>query len=125
MSTRENRYQAICNVVRLIPAGAVATYGQVARLAGMPGRARQVGYALSALPGGSVIPWHRVVNARGRISPRSDGCPADEIQRLRLEAEGVHFDGSDRIPLGQYQWPPEVARTEYVLTQDLGTTGTT
>lgn len=83
----------------------MTTYGQVACLAGMPGRARLVGYALSALNDPS-IPWHRVVNARGEISQRSDGGPGDTVQRLRLEEEGVHFDGQGRIPLDRYLWRP-------------------
>jgi methylated-DNA-protein-cysteine methyltransferase-like protein len=105
MSGTSDSYRAIFTVVSRIPRGRVATYGQVAALAGMPGRARLVGYALSALNDPS-IPWHRVINARGEISPRADGGPGDTIQRLRLEAEGVHFDGNDRIPLDRYQWRP-------------------
>jgi methylated-DNA-protein-cysteine methyltransferase-like protein len=101
-----SRYQRIYAVVALIPPGRVATYGQIARLAGMNGQARLVGYALSSLRDGA-IPWHRVINARGEISPRSDGSPADEIQRLRLEAEGIVFDSHGRIPLSRYQWHPE------------------
>jgi len=99
-----SRYQAIYDVVRRIPQGRVATYGQVARLAGMPGRARLVGYALSALRGQIPVPWHRVVNAQGRISCRSDSGSADLEQRLRLESEGVIFDAQDRIPLERYLW---------------------
>lgn len=108
MSHSLNRYQAMYAVVRRIPPGSVATYGQVARLAGFPGCARQVGYALSALEDSSSVPWHRVVNARGGISPRSGGCPADLLQRLRLEDEGVHFDTQGRIPLEQFRWLPEL-----------------
>ncbi len=99
-----SRYQAIYAVVRRIPSGRVATYGQVARLAGYPGCARQVGYALSALENGSPVPWHRVVNARGCISLRSGGSPWGMVQRLRLEAEGVRFDGQGRINLERFQW---------------------
>jgi methylated-DNA-protein-cysteine methyltransferase-like protein len=102
----ENRYQTIYATVRRIPAGFVATYGQVARLAGLKGCARQIGYALSALTDKSAVPWHRVVNAQGRISPRSGGSPADMIQRLRLEEEGVCFDERGRIPLDRFQWHP-------------------
>ena len=60
-------------VVRRIPRGRVATYGQVAELAGLPGQARLVGYAMAALPAESAIPWHRVINAAGRVSPRAVG----------------------------------------------------
>ncbi|WP_236018934.1 MGMT family protein [Geomonas propionica] len=97
-------YQDIYAVVSQIPQGQVATYGQIALLAGLPGHARQVGYALSALNDASV-PWHRVINAKGEISPRSGGGH-DELQRLRLEAEGVRFDSCDRIPLDRYRWQP-------------------
>lgn len=99
--------ERIYAVIRKIPAGQVATYGQIAALAGMPGHARQVGYALSALPDGSPVPWHRVVNARGEISLRSHGSDADLRQRLRLEAEGVVFDAQGRIPLELFRWRPE------------------
>jgi methylated-DNA-protein-cysteine methyltransferase-like protein len=84
----------------------VATYGQIARLAGMPGQARLVGYALSSLNDRLPVPWHRVVNAEGRISPRSGGSQADSVQRLRLEVEGVNFDEYGRIPLYRFQWQP-------------------
>ncbi len=98
-------YRDIYRIVSLIPRGRVATYGQVARLAGMPGHARLVGYALSALVDKSV-PWQRVVNARGEISLRSGGSPAENEQRLRLEAEDVEFDAHGRIPLDRYLWRP-------------------
>ena len=63
-------YRRIYAVVRRIPRGRVASYGQVARLAGLPGHARQVGYAMHALPAGTTVPWHRVVNAQGAVSRR-------------------------------------------------------
>jgi len=100
-------YLAIYAVVGRIPEGHVATYGQVASLAGLPGRARLVGYALNALAGRSTIPWHRVVNAQGRVSPRSGGNDADLEQRLRLEHEGVRFDASGRIPFERFLWRPQ------------------
>ncbi len=89
--------------MRRIPRGRVATYGQVAELAGLPGHARQVGYALHALHCESVLPWHRVVNAAGAISLRS--VPGFELeQRIRLEAEGVTFNARGRVPLARYRW---------------------
>jgi methylated-DNA-protein-cysteine methyltransferase-like protein len=106
MTIHKNSHQAVYDVVRRIPPGFVATYGQIARLAGIPGNARQVGYALSGLAGWSSIPWHRVINAQGRISARSDGQPGSEIQRLRLEDEGVSFDEQGRVPLEQFLWRP-------------------
>jgi len=89
--------------VRRIPPGRVATYGQIAKLAGLQGHARQVGYALHALPEDSTLPWHRVINSKGEISPRSSpGCA--QMQRSLLESEGVVFDRTDSIPLSRYQW---------------------
>jgi len=98
-------YQRIYAVVRRIPRGQVATYGQVARLAGLPGRARQVGYAMHALPRGSAVPWQRVVNARGTISRRR--VPGAELtQRVLLEREGVRFGAGGRISLERFRWSP-------------------
>lgn len=100
-------YERIYEVVRSIPKGRVATYGQVAEQAGLPGHPRQVGYALHALPDDSGVPWQRVVNARGEISKRID--PEGEwIQRELLEAEGVEFDARGRIQLSRYRWDPEI-----------------
>ncbi len=101
-------YERIYTVVRRIPRGRVATYGQVAELARLPGHARQVGYAMHALPGTSSAPWHRVVNASGGISCRR-AAGAELEQRLRLEAEGVHFDQRGRIPLARYRWKPRLS----------------
>jgi methylated-DNA-protein-cysteine methyltransferase-like protein len=98
-------YARIYAVVRRIPRGRVATYGQVARLAGLAGHARQVGYALHALPDGQRVPWHRVINAQGRVSPRAE--PGwSEVQRQLLEREGVRFDTEGRTQLGRFQWRP-------------------
>ena len=99
-------YDRIYRVVRCIPRGRVATYGQVASLAGFAGQARLVGYALHALPEGSHVPWHRVINARGRVSQRAE--PFAEVeQRLLLETEGVYVGGRSRISLSRYRWDPE------------------
>jgi methylated-DNA-protein-cysteine methyltransferase-like protein len=95
-------HRRIHEVVSRIPRGRVATYGQVARLAGLRGHARLVGYALHALPAGTSVPWQRVVNAQGGISTRS----GDARQRRLLEREGVRFDARGRIPLARYQWRP-------------------
>jgi methylated-DNA-protein-cysteine methyltransferase-like protein len=97
------RWSKIYRVVLRIPAGRVAAYGQIATLAGLDGHARQVGYALHALPDGSGVPWHRVVNAKGEISPRSSG-DSHELQRMLLEAEGVELDLRGRIDLKRYGW---------------------
>ncbi len=98
-------YQRIYAVVRRIPEGRVATYGQVASLAGLAGHARQVGYALQALPDGTAVPWHRVVNANGGISLRS--MPGGElVQRGLLEREGIRLDLRGRVPLARVRWLP-------------------
>jgi methylated-DNA-protein-cysteine methyltransferase-like protein len=105
VTLRDRAYARIYAVVRQIPRGRVATYGQVAALAGMPGQARQVGYALHALPDGEAVPWHRVINAQGRVSARSE--PFEEsIQRQLLEREGLRFDAAGRTDLEQYRWKP-------------------
>jgi methylated-DNA-protein-cysteine methyltransferase related protein len=104
-------YRAIYRVVRRIPRGRVATYGEVARLAGHPGAARQVGYALHALPDGSDVPWHRVINARGEISPRAEEGP-EHLQRALLEEEGVVFDLRGRCDLQRWSWRPRGPRTK-------------
>jgi methylated-DNA-protein-cysteine methyltransferase related protein len=92
-------------VVRRIPRGRVATYGQVAGLAGLGPHARQVGYALSALRPGSRVPWHRVINARGEVSRRAR--PGAELtQRMLLEREGHRFDARGRLRLSKVQWKP-------------------
>ena len=90
-------------MVRRIPRGRVASYGQVARLAGLPGRARQVGYAMHALQSGTRLPWHRVVNAEGRVSRRR--VPGAELtQRMLLVREGVRFDARGRISFERFGW---------------------
>lgn len=100
-------YQRIYRVVRRIPKGRVATYGQVASLAGLAGHARQVGYALHALPQSTIVPWHRVVNAAGGISTRA--TPGGElVQRLLLEREGIRLDARGRVPLEKLRWNPRV-----------------
>jgi len=98
-------HAGIYAVVSRIPKGRVATYGQVAALAGLPRRARLVGHALRVLPDGSPVPWHRVVNARGRISPRADLLGHEDLQAQLLRREGVRFV-AEAIPLGRYLWQP-------------------
>ncbi len=99
------KYDAILAIVQSIPAGKVATYGQIAVLAGFPGRARLVGTALKKLPPDSAVPWHRVVNAKGEISFRGDGISVTE-QEMLLNEEGVRFDRRGRIPLNEFAWIP-------------------
>ena len=97
-------YPRIYAAVRRVPRGRVATYGQIAEFARLPGQARLVGYALFALPRTTAVPWHRVINAQGRISVRGDGGGAALRQRLLLEHEGVTFDARDRVSLASYGW---------------------
>jgi methylated-DNA-protein-cysteine methyltransferase related protein len=97
------RWERVYAVVRRVPRGRVATYGQVAALAGLGRNARLAGYALHALHHDTPVPWHRVINARGAISlPPMGG--ADLTQRIRLEKEGVRFDARGRVDLERYGW---------------------
>ena len=101
-------YTRIYAIVRRIPKGRVATYGQVAELARLPGHARQVGYALHALSGNSRVPWHRVINSKGEVSLRAV-AGWEEEQRMRLEQEGIEFDQRGRVNLPRYRWIAENA----------------
>jgi methylated-DNA-protein-cysteine methyltransferase-like protein len=126
-------FALILQVVARIPRGRVATYGQVARLAGMPGAARAVGWALAALPderpgGGSAgrragrdLPWHRVVNAQGGISPRGGGGDCGERQAGRLRREGVRPSKGGRYDLLRYRW--DGARAEPATRSTWGARG--
>jgi methylated-DNA-protein-cysteine methyltransferase-like protein len=87
-------------VVRLIPPGQVATYGQIAEIVGGC-TARMVGYAMAACPDDT--PWQRVVNAQGKVSPRADHWGA-EVQRQRLIEEGIEFDADYRMDLARVRW---------------------
>lgn len=94
--------EKIWQVVHSIPPGKVMSYGQVAKLADLPGYGRYVGYVLKNLPAGTKLPWYRVVNSQGRLS-----FPRDSIQyktqKSRLEAEGIVFVNG-RFSLKQYSW---------------------
>jgi methylated-DNA-protein-cysteine methyltransferase-like protein len=98
-------YERIYSVVRAIPAGNVATYGQIASLAGLPRQPRMVGYALSALDDPDA-PWHRVINAQGTISKRADP-DLERLQRRLLEHEGVEFDARGRVSFVRFRWRPD------------------
>jgi methylated-DNA-protein-cysteine methyltransferase-like protein len=102
--TGDGSHNRIFDVVRRIPAGRVLTYGDVAALAGLPGHARLVGYALHALPDGTTVPWHRVINARGGISTGRAYPGGELVQRFLLEGEGVEFDARGRTSLARYRW---------------------
>ena len=100
---RPASHARILVVVKRIPRGRVATYGQVAALAGFARQPRLAGYALRHAS--DEVPWHRVVNAQGTISPRAQ---SDSVRRqqLLLQAEGVRFDEHGRLSLRRYQWRP-------------------
>ena len=104
----ERLYARIYTVVRQIPRGKVATYGQVAEIVG-DCTARVVGYAMAAAP--DDVPWQRVINSQGRVSERPGLGPA--VQRQMLEREGVVFDARDRVDLKRYGWNgPDAAEPE-------------
>lgn len=96
--------EAICAVIRRIPRGWVATYGQVAAMAGMPRRARLVGRVLQRLDPATRIPWHRVVNAKGEVSYSLSRNGGDILQRRLLEKEGLEFDDNNRLDLERCRW---------------------
>lgn len=96
----------IRRVVERIPRGRVATYGQVAMLAGYPRAPRLAGQAMASLPDGSEVPWHRVVNARGAVSSRGEPV-AEDLQRIMLEDEGVEIGAGGRVDLDRFGWDPE------------------
>lgn len=110
-------YDRIYAVVRQIPSGKVATYGQVAELAGLMGKPRVVGYALYKVAPEDEIPWQRVINAKGEISTSAFRDGSDDLQRVILEDEGIEFEGN-KINLSKYRWRPPLEMTESI---DFGT----
>ena len=98
--------QRIRETIRDIPKGRVASYGQIAEIAGIPRGARQVGYTLRHLPKGHSVPWHRAVQASGNIAFPHDSPQFDE-QRSRLLQEGVSVLGG-RVDMKQYRWQPDL-----------------
>lgn len=105
---RRNTFDIIYSVVNEIPTGKVATYGQIAAIAspGLP--ARVVGYALHGLPDGTSIPWHRVVNSKGKISYSVSRNDHDTLQKQLLEQEGIKFTKDGIIDLKIYLWEPNL-----------------
>jgi len=101
MDAQDTFPQRVWQIVAAIPQGYVTTYGDVARLAGSPRAARQVGGVLRRLPEGSTLPWHRVVNRQGSISLTG---PDLQLQRQALLSEGVQVSGSGKIDLQKYRW---------------------
>jgi methylated-DNA-protein-cysteine methyltransferase-like protein len=103
--------ERIFAVVKRIPRGRVASYGEVARHAGLAGQARLVGYALHA-SAGDVLPWHRVVNVRGELSLARLSPDGALTQRMRLEREGVSFDARGRVRMERHRWSGRSAARE-------------
>ncbi len=100
----QSAYQKIYLVVRQIPIGRVATYGQIAELAGLAGKSRLVGYAMFQVDPTSDLPWQRVINAKGEISYSIAREGGDYVQRNLLEQEGIVFNDRGKIDLKQYLW---------------------
>lgn len=105
-SPPSDKYAPIYAVIRKIPKGRVATYGQIAALAGLGRRARMVGRALRETPVSARLPWQRVINSGGRVSIRTDGMGSENLQRALLEKEGVVFSRSGLIDLEKFGWDP-------------------
>ncbi len=96
--------ERVYTVVRAIPPGRVMGYGHVGAALGSPRLARQVGYALAALPPETDVPWHRVIRSSGDVAFQGSPIRAD-LQRRLLEAEGVVFDGP-RVDMSRFGWSP-------------------
>ena len=94
-------FQKVYELVQQVPEGHVATYGQIAAALNNPRQARQVGWAMRVCP--DAVPWHRVVNAQGRLSTHPE-CGSLNMQRALLEDEGVRFEPDGRIDLSLYGW---------------------
>jgi methylated-DNA-protein-cysteine methyltransferase-like protein len=109
MTSNPTSYDRIYEIVKLIPKGQVATYGQIAELANLAGKARVVGYALYRVDMQVLdIPWQRVVNAKGKVSLSPLRFGTDYLQRSLLENEGIIFNGKDQIDLQKYLWKPSL-----------------
>lgn len=98
----KSRYDQVYELVRLIPPGRVATYGQIAAYVDRC-TPRMVGYAMAASPPDQDVPWHRVINSQGMVSIRANG-ERDMLQRLLLEAEGVFFNKNGKVDLNAVGW---------------------
>ncbi|MEO1093416.1 MAG: MGMT family protein [Cyanobacteria bacterium J06638_28] len=110
-----NTYDLIYAVVRQIPYGQVATYGQVAELAGLIGKPRLVGYALYRITEADEVPWHRVINAKGEVSKSPHRNGSDYLQQSLLEDEGIEFNAVGKVDLSTYRWYPEPDLLEAAL----------
>ncbi len=101
-----SQYNRIYDIVRKIPPGKVATYGQIADLAGLYGKARLVGYALFRVDIEDDIPWQRVINAQGEISYSFQRQGGDYLQKVLLAEEGIEFQSNGKVNLNKYRWQP-------------------
>jgi methylated-DNA-protein-cysteine methyltransferase-like protein len=98
-------HRQILEVVALIPYGKVATYGQIAKLAGLPKHARLVGYVLKHLDKSSEIPWYRVINSQGKISVTRINQQGENVQQSLLEQEGIYLLNG-KVSLKIFVWQP-------------------
>ena len=106
LKDRESTFERIYAIVRQVPPGKVATYGQIAALLGPGMPPRIVGFALHGLPDNSNVPWYRVVNSKGKISLPSERGAYDSLQQQLLEKEEIEFDSNGKIDLSLYLWRP-------------------
>jgi len=102
MKAERPLYERIYDVVRQIPEGRVTNYGHIARIVGGCS-AQMIGFALNALRPDSDVPWQRVINAQGKVSPRGGG-PGAFLQRDILEEEGIEFDAEGRVDFERFGW---------------------
>jgi len=105
MGTTETFFERVWGVAAKVPRGKVTTYGAIARALGSPGAARTVGWAMRAVPAGSRLPCHRVVNAAGDMSPE-EAFGGRDVQRSLLESEGVAFDIRGHVDMKRHLWIP-------------------
>lgn len=102
MERERSLFDQIYELVRQIPSGKVSTYGRIAQILGTCS-AQMVGFALAALPEGTDVPWQRIINRFGKISPHGHGF-GTVIQKTLLEEEGIRFDLSDTVDLSEFGW---------------------
>ncbi|MBU7016478.1 MAG: MGMT family protein [Theionarchaea archaeon] len=107
-NTSDSFFNSVKELIKRIPPGRVATYGQIAALAGNPQSARQVVWVLHTYSEKENLPWHRVINSKGSISlGHGSGY---EMQKALLEKEGIVFGKNDKVNLKKYQWNPHQGR---------------
>jgi methylated-DNA-protein-cysteine methyltransferase-like protein len=108
--------QKIITVIAMVPKGKVASYGQIAKLAGSPGAARQVVWTLHSSSKKYKLPWHRIINAQGKIGLKDI---YGNRQKLLLEKEGIAVDHYGKIDIETFGWNPLISRVKKVLKQKL------